>query len=644
MVVRIGARVLALGAVVASVGAWASSASAADAALPDGRGYELVSKGVGNGVDVVPQTDKTHVRPDGNAVTFSTWDPLDAADGSAFELEHLSTRSTAPGASVWSSHGITPLAQDTTVEPAADGSFPSFVDAFAPDLSIGIYKTSQPLTHAPNAADVTNLYRITGLDGGARTVQLMTDSVNPVPEAWLTFFDGLFVRLIQPQFAGASSDLRHVVFESTLSLTADAPPYPAGVCATFGFGCPTHLYENADGVVRLVGRIPQGSDNACDDAVGPACVPAASSQTALSATVRLYSQVAVSSDGRRIYFQSPAGFGGGALYLREDGVLTQLISSNGNFLAASADGSRAFFTAGDSLVGDDTDGGESDLYMYDRDAPALSPFTLISRGGSGNPGTVVGSSPDGHYVYFVFTGDLIAGEPTAFQGLYVWHDGQLRHIGDFPNAAVADVNGARTTWSFVATARTSRITPDGRQLLFMTTSDAGFAGRGGFAGYDHAEHREFYLYSAETGSLACVSCNPDGSAATADAAIDVRESETTGLATSDSAQALTDDGRRVFFNTAEALVPEDVNDRSDAYEYDAETGTVHLLSSGRSTAPSYVVDATASGDDVFIVTRERLLARDGDDRYDLYDARVGGGLPGPPTPRPAGSGITVLDP
>jgi len=250
----------------------------------------------------------------------------------------------------------------------------------------------------------------------------------------------------------------------------------------------------------------------------------------------------------------------------------------------------------------------------------------------------VGSSPDGHYVYFVFSGDLIAGEPTAFQGLYVWHDGQLRHIGDLPDAGVAEANGPKAQWVFIASARRSRITPDGQHLLFMTSDATGFTGRGGFAGYDHAGNPEFYLYDAVTGRLVCASCNPSGRAATAEALIDVRDNEGASAQTSDSAQALTDDGRRVFFNSAEALVPEDINGRSDAYQYDVASGRVHLLSSGRSNAPSYFIDANPTGDDVFIVTRDRLVGWDVDDSYDLYDARVGGGFPEPATPAPACAG------
>jgi len=64
-VVRNGARVAVLGLVLAC----GAVTSAAGAVLPDGRRYELVSPAAKNGVDVIPQTDKTHVAPDGNAVT-----------------------------------------------------------------------------------------------------------------------------------------------------------------------------------------------------------------------------------------------------------------------------------------------------------------------------------------------------------------------------------------------------------------------------------------------------------------------------------------------------------------------------------------------------------------------------------------------
>lgn len=44
------------------------------------------------------------------------------------------------------------------------------------------------------------------------------------------------------------------------------------------------------------------------------------------------------------------------------------------------------------------------------------------------------------------------------------------------------------------------------------------------------------------------------------------------------------------------------------------------------------MDASASGDDVFFITRQALVAQDGDDALDVYDARVNGGFQAPPVP------------
>jgi hypothetical protein len=644
-VVRIGARAVALWALLALITVVVPAAAvAASAGLPDGRRYELVSPPSKNGVEVIPQTQKTHVRPDGNLVTFSALGGFGSLEGSSLDFEYMSERTGVPDTSGWSTHGINPPERGATFS-AANGNTATFVNGFTSNLSVGIYRAWRPLVNAPNVAAVSNLYRITGLNSGPRTVQLMSDSVDPIPPDWSTFGQGLFLKLVVPQFAGVSSDLSHVMFESRLQLTPDAQPYQGFLCVIAGLGCVTQLYENVGGTVRFVGRIPQAPDTSCDDANGPACVAAPSSQAALGATDRFYSQLAISQDGTRIYFQAPVGGAGGALYLREDGVRTEEIAANGVFWSASADGSHAFFTTNDALLPADTDGAP-DLYMYDRGAPGGSRLTLISAGSAGIDGyleTVVGSSPDGEYVYFVCDGQLIAGEsPADIMGLYVWHDGQLRFIGSFPDSGAAGANSPRNVWEATSTARTSRITPDGRHLLFTTTSGAGFVGRGGFTGYDHRDHRELYLYSADSGRLVCVSCNPTGRGATTHAVIDVRENAATSQTTSDSAQALSDDGRRVFFSSAEALVAEDTNGRADAYEYDTQSGSVHLLSSGKSADPSYLIDATANGNDVFIVTRERLVGWDVDNRYDLYDVRVGGGFPEPVSPAPACSGEGCL--
>ena len=51
------------------------------------------------------------------------------------------------------------------------------------------------------------------------------------------------------------------------------------------------------------------------------------------------------------------------------------------------------------------------------------------------------------------------------------------------------------------------------------------------------------------------------------------------------------------------------------------------------------MDASATGNDVFFVTRQQLVPQDGDGGFDLYDARVNGGFPVPPsTPPCSGDG------
>jgi len=137
-----------------------------------------------------------------------------------------------------------------------------------------------------------------------------------------------------------------------------------------------------------------------------------------------------------------------------------------------------------------------------------------------------------------------------------------------------------------------------------------------------------------------VSCNSRVSVATGEALTDVHAGASASPPTEHLSHALSDDGRYVFFSTQEALVPEDSNGKWDAYEYDTATGTVHLISSGKDPADSYFLDASPDGRNVFFATREQLLGWDVDQNYDLYDARVGGGLPEPVPATPPCSGET----
>lgn len=93
-------------------------------------------------------------------------------------------------------------------------------------------------------------------------------------------------------------------------------------------------------------------------------------------------------------------------------------------------------------------------------------------------------------------------------------------------------------------------------------------------------------------------------------------------------RGMTEDGQRVFFDTTEALVPEDVNGVADVYEW--EDGEVSLISPGTQRYDAVYHDSSADGETVFFLTRSRLIPElDKSTGRSLYVARVGGGFPLP---------------
>jgi hypothetical protein len=97
------------------------------------------------------------------------------------------------------------------------------------------------------------------------------------------------------------------------------------------------------------------------------------------------------------------------------------------------------------------------------------------------------------------------------------------------------------------------------------------------------------------------------------------------------------DSGRLFFDSHDALAPQDVNGTQDVYEYEpagvgdctgssstfSETngGCVAPISSGISGEESAFLDASKTGGDVFFLTVGKLLAQDFDNANDIYDAR-----------------------
>jgi hypothetical protein len=79
----------------------------------------------------------------------------------------------------------------------------------------------------------------------------------------------------------------------------------------------------------------------------------------------------------------------------------------------------------------------------------------------------------------------------------------------------------------------------------------------------------------------------------------------------------TADGKHVFFTTAERLVPADTDNSVDLYERTGNTTT--LISPGNGHFDASFAGASATGSHVFFTTAERLSSADTDSSVDVYD-------------------------
>ena len=281
----------------------------------------------------------------------------------------------------------------------------------------------------------------------------------------------------------------------------------------------------------------------------------------------------ISEDGSRVFWTDLAT---GHLYVRENGSSTIEISANGHYQTASSDGSDVFYTNGD-------------LYEYEVEnghTVDLTPGVSVEN--------VVGASQDGKYVYYVTT----AGE------FKLWHDGSTTTIAASP-------------------VTRGEVTPDGHSVVFAS-NDIHVLGR-------------IDVYDADTGLLYCASCAGKSGRGSL---------PLTNFFNVQEPRWISADGSRLFFISSEALVPQDTNGLEDVYEWERPgsgecpaggEGCVYLLSGGTSIEESWFADASESGNDVFIITRAKLVRSDEDELYDLYDLRVDGNTPSSP-PTCTGSG------
>lgn len=431
--------------------------------------------------------------------------------------------------------------------------------------------------------------------------------------------------------------------------------------------------EGLQPAVRLVSILPdghavQGSLGGARHVAGPIEVPVNLADYRHS----------VSNNGSRIFFEAE-----GKLYARENAYAEQSADGEcdeaeqqaepekactiqldadqggageggGQWLGASENGVRVFFTDETRLTANaTTETGKPDLYEYDFQAPQGRRLTDLTADAT-EPADVQGVSAiseDGSYVYFVAEGKLTGkqrlpgrspeeSEPTANEdNLYLSHEGALTFVATLTANDNCDWTSDGGCYPRPAnnpgpSGLTARLSGDGLYLAFNSSNELTSYHNTGPECVQLQEPPsevagscdEIYLYEAGANKFACVSCNPNGTPTGDGAALDW-----SALPTSDAElvegypQRNVSESGQVFFETAEALLPnQDVNGVRDVYEY--EHGALHLISSGTSSAPSYFLDASANGSDVFFASAQPLLQSASSEVYGIYDARVDGGF------------------
>ena len=623
-------RVVGGAAILLAVLGAALGAGAVTAAAADERGMEMVSPPDKNGNDVIFTYSTIRTALSGDELTFSSPAPFAGAESGPLTVQYVSER-TARG---WTTRSLSPPSESVGLYSAV-GAYGRYM-GFTPRLTVGFLQSLQSLSPGAKGG-YFNLYARDLASAQYRLVSATTLAIADDP-------------ITQPALAGASDDGEHVIFQSMKNLTADAT------------GFSQKLYEGVGGELRMVGQIPVAPATRCG-AGGPACVAstggAIAGSGAQNAPSVTYTERAISTDGARIYFAAPAS--NGQLYVRQDGIRTVRVSAPAadapsdttqpaRFWAATPDGRYVFFTSAQKLTHDSMASPFSpsgpDLYRYDAVTGDLIDISVSSTGasawvgeaangaGTSNTGGVIGVSDDGRRAYFAANNQIVAGAPNVpGPHLYRWDEGVgVRYIGTSAGSATDD----NLIWT-QSGPKQSRVTPDGSRMLFLARARLD-------PDKDNDGHLVAYLYDAASDHVTCISC-PRVGPATADASMQPRMSGTGGLLGGESkartqyrARYLTDDGQRAFIQTAERLVDSDSNGREDVYEW--HDGNVRLVTSGRSGTDSYFGDASPDGHDVFVVTRERLVAADQDNNLDVYDARIGGGFPAPERPTPPCSGDT----
>jgi hypothetical protein len=611
--------------------------SGASMALPDCRAYEMVSPIDKQGGSILTLGAGAFFRArydqsaeSGEAITYSAVSPFAGAAAAAWSNQYLSRR--AP--SGWQTESVTPPQNGPEIGETARALDTRF-RYFSPELDSGWLENQNGPPLDPQVPyNFLDIFRRDNLIGGYESA---IPTLPPFSEA---LGDEGF-----PELQGVSRDGGNAVLRVRDQLTPEAAPFNGAF----------QVYESTVGAplaerLNVVSRLPNGQPTEEGASVGLAETAPLTNRTANLTR-------AISEDGERVYWTA-AESGAGPLYLRVNATQPQSAVVGGActetsractvavsagpafFQAASADGARALYS----------EPGNRELFDFEL-------ASSESRRVAGEiRGLILGSGESLDNFYFV-SEEAIAGAPeSGVPNLYADTDGTLTYIATLAaldaegiSQALSPVN-RRPFWHAAA------VSPDGQTLVFSSVSHA-LAERVGSFDNTNPETgepaAEIYRYRSTTGELACISCNLLGTKPSANLLAEYsspgeRIPVAAMLPATDSSlyqpNAVTRNGGRVFFNSFDALVRQDTNSVEDGYEWEAlgsgscteagadfsalTKGCISLVSSGRSSATSEILDADPEGRNVFFTTSGSLAPTD-PGGVDLYDARELGGIPQP---------------
>jgi hypothetical protein len=587
--------------------------------LPDGRSWELVTPADKHGALFhAPNVAYWQNAPDPFVAEA-------AADGKAMiDLASQPTENEPQGyadeVSVFSAHGPEGWSSQVIAPPHEYGSGPSINQGveyhfFSEDLSRGVLVPFGNFTLLSPEATESTPYLRTDYLGGNVNEHCQTSCFKPLVTAANTpngtVFGGktngeCLQVVCGPRFVDATPDASHIVISSEVQLTAT--PNEGG------------LYEWSDGQLQPLYLLPKNE--------GGNGVPAGELSTPSHQ---------LSADGS-VFFSH-----GGHVYLhdfaKDESVRLDVAQGveepsegGAEFLYASSSGSRALFRDSKQL----TKTGGGGIYQC-RIVEAAGKLTCELELTSLPEGSLIGGSADASYLYLLGTGSKLTVDH---------YDGQkwTTTNGPFIGTQIFSTESPNPNY---------RVSSNGRYLAFMSNESlTGYDTRDAISGHPD---EEVYLYDASVNRLVCASCNPTGARPTgaiSNQTFDLVGGDFGGNTTWVAANVppwtrstpgeshyqprfLSDSGR-LFFDSNDALVPQDVNGTQDVYEYEPagagrcdtssttygvqSGGCVSLISSGTSPEESALMDVSESGGDVFFITLAKLASEDFDHALDVYDA------------------------